>query len=54
MNVESRVDKSLSIYAKAEKTIVDGVVYFDREKKMPKRVKKLLPKNLYLFKNVGG
>jgi hypothetical protein len=25
-------DEPLSIYAKAEKTIVDGVIYFDREK----------------------
>ena len=25
-------DNPLSIYAKAEKTIVDGIIYFDREK----------------------
>ena len=25
-------DNPLSIYAKAEKTIVDGIVYFDRQK----------------------
>jgi hypothetical protein len=29
----------LSIYAKAEKTIVDGIVYFDREKDMEQRKK---------------
>ncbi|GAC1394991.1 MAG: amidohydrolase family protein [Sediminibacterium sp.] len=32
-------DHPLSIYAKAEKTIVDGVVYFDREKDLAQRKK---------------
>ena len=31
-------DNPLSIYAKAEKTIVDGTVYFDREKDMALRI----------------
>ena len=30
-------DNPLSIYAKAEKTIVDGIIYFDREKDMEMR-----------------
>ncbi|HJT73065.1 MAG TPA: amidohydrolase family protein, partial [Chitinophaga sp.] len=30
-------DDPLSIYAKAEKTIVDGIVYFDREKDLELR-----------------
>ncbi|NCI47902.1 amidohydrolase family protein [Sediminibacterium soli] len=32
-------DNPLSIYAKAEKTIVDGIVYFDREKDLEQRKK---------------
>jgi adenine deaminase len=32
-------DHPLSIYAKAEKTFVDGIVYFDREKDMELRKK---------------
>ncbi len=32
-------DNPLSVYAKAEKTIVDGVVYFDREKDLEQRKK---------------
>jgi imidazolonepropionase-like amidohydrolase len=32
-------DHPLSIYAKAEKTLVDGIVYFDREKDMEMRKK---------------
>lgn len=32
-------DNPLSIYAKSEKTIVDGVVYFDREKDLEQRKK---------------
>lgn len=32
-------DHPLSVYAKAEKTIVDGIVYFDREKDMEQRKK---------------
>jgi adenine deaminase len=31
-------DNPLSIYAKAEKTIVDGIVYFDREKDAAMRI----------------
>ena len=32
-------DNPLSIYAKSEKTIVDGIVYFDREKDLEQRKK---------------
>ena len=32
-------DHPLSVYAKADKTIVDGIVYFDREKDMEQRKK---------------
>ena len=28
------IDNPLSIYAKAEKTLIDGVVYFDIERKI--------------------
>ena len=30
-------DDPLSIYAKANKTIVDGIVYFDRDRDNPKK-----------------
>jgi adenine deaminase len=32
-------ENPLSVYAKAEKTIVDGIVYFDREKDLEQRKK---------------
>lgn len=46
-------DNPLSIYAKSEKTIVDGIVYFDREKDMEQR-KKISAERLRLVNKLQG
>jgi len=46
-------DNPLSIYAKAEKTIVDGVVYFDREKDAEARKKITAEKSRLVQKMLG-
>jgi imidazolonepropionase-like amidohydrolase len=46
-------DNPLSIYAKAEKTIVDGVVYFDREKDAEARKKITAEKSRLIQKMLG-
>ena len=42
-------DNPLSIYAKSEKTIVDGIVYWDREKDAEQR-KKITAERFRLFR----
>jgi imidazolonepropionase-like amidohydrolase len=44
----------LSIYARAEKTIVDGIVYFDREKDMQLRTEMAKEKNRLVFKMINA
>ena len=46
-------DNPLSIYAKAEKTIVDGTIYFDRQKDEEMRVKVAAERNR-LIQKMGG
>ena len=46
-------DNPLSIYARAEKTIVDGVVYFDREKDAEIRKKQTAERNRLIQKMNG-
>ncbi|SJZ65313.1 amidohydrolase family protein [Sediminibacterium ginsengisoli] len=46
-------DNPLSIYAKSEKTIVDGIVYFDREKDLEQR-KKIAAERLRLINKLQG
>ncbi len=46
-------DNPLSIYAKAEKTIVDGIVYFDREKDLGQRKKITTERNRLITKLQG-
>jgi adenine deaminase len=46
-------DNPLSIYAKAEKTIVDGVVYFDRDKDAEARKKITAEKSRLVQKMLG-
>jgi hypothetical protein len=47
-------DHPLSIYAKAEKTIVDGVVYFDREKDQQLREDIVKERNRLIQKMIGA
>ncbi len=46
-------DNPLSIYAKAEKTIVDGIVYFDREKDLELRARIASERNRLIGKMLG-
>lgn len=46
-------DNPLSIYAKAEKTIVDGIVYFDREKDLQLRKTQTAERNRLIQKMNG-
>jgi imidazolonepropionase-like amidohydrolase len=46
-------DHPLSIYAKAEKTIVDGIVYFDREKDLQLRSQVTAERNRLIQKMLG-
>ena len=46
-------DNPLSIYAKSEKTIVDGIVYFDREKDVLQR-KKIQAERFRLTQKMTG
>jgi imidazolonepropionase-like amidohydrolase len=46
-------DHPLSIYAKAEKTIVDGIVYFDRQKDMEMRKEIASERNRLIQKMLG-
>lgn len=46
-------DHPLSIYAKAEKTIVDGIVYFDMEKDMELRARIAAERNRLMDKMLG-
>ncbi|ULQ52836.1 amidohydrolase family protein [Flavihumibacter fluvii] len=46
-------DNPLSIYAKAEKTIVDGIIYFDREKDKDLRVKIAAERSRLIQKMMG-
>jgi adenine deaminase len=46
-------DHPLSIYAKAEKTVVDGVVYFDREKDLQLRKMQTAERNRLIQKMNG-
>jgi imidazolonepropionase-like amidohydrolase len=46
-------DNPLSIYAKAEKTIVDGIVYFDRAKDAEQRKKIIAERNRLIQKMIG-
>lgn len=46
-------DHPLSIYAKAEKTIVDGIIYFDREKDLLMRTAIANERNRLIQKMVG-
>ncbi len=46
-------DNPLSIYAKAEKTIVDGIIYFDREKDAAMRKTVLAERTRLIGKMVG-
>ena len=43
-------DEPLSIYAKAEKTIVDGIIYFDREKDAAMRIQNRAEKTRLIAK----
>ena len=47
-------DHPLSIYAKAEKTIVDGIIYFDREKDKQLREDILKERNRLIQKMIGA
>jgi hypothetical protein len=46
-------DNPLSIYAKAEKTIVDGIVYFDRTRDLELRKKIAAERNRLVQKMLG-
>ncbi|MFT3749645.1 MAG: amidohydrolase family protein [Agriterribacter sp.] len=46
-------DNPLSIYAKAEKTIVDGIIYFDREKDLLMRSNVAAERNRIIQKMIG-
>jgi urease alpha subunit len=46
-------DNPLSIYAKSEKTIVDGIIYFDREKDAAMRTKIAAEKSRIAQKMLG-
>lgn len=46
-------ENPLSIYARAEKTIVDGTVYFDREKDAAMQTKNLAERNRIIKKMLG-
>jgi cytosine/adenosine deaminase-related metal-dependent hydrolase len=46
-------DNPLSIYAKAEKTMVDGIIYFDREKDAQMRKLQAAEKNRLIQKLNG-
>jgi imidazolonepropionase-like amidohydrolase len=46
-------DNPLSIYAKSEKTIVDGIIYFDREKDLEQR-KKIAAERFRLVNKLQG
>lgn len=46
-------DNPLSIYAKAEKTMVDGIIYFDRERDMELRKKLAAERNRLIQKMLG-
>ncbi|MEJ7626377.1 MAG: amidohydrolase family protein [Ferruginibacter sp.] len=46
-------DNPLSIYAKAEKTLVDGIVYFDREKDLQIRKQIAIERNRIIQKMLG-
>ncbi len=46
-------DNPLSIYAKAEKTIVDGIVYFDRQKDQEMRKQVAAERNRLILKMTG-
>jgi imidazolonepropionase-like amidohydrolase len=46
-------DNPLSIYAKAEKTIVDGIVYFDRQKDLEMRKQVAAERNRLIQKMTG-
>lgn len=46
-------DNPLSIYAKANKTIVDGIVYFDRDRDMQLRAKIKDERNRIILKMIG-
>ncbi len=47
-------DHPLSIYAKAEKTIVDGIIYFDREKDAAQQKWIAMEKNRLVNKSIGA
>ena len=47
-------DHPLSIYAKAEKTIVDGIIYFDREKDSAQQKWIAQEKNRLVNKSIGA
>ncbi len=47
-------DHPLSIYARAEKTIVDGIVYFDREKDSKLREEIITERNRLIQKMIGA
>lgn len=46
-------DNPLSIYARSEKTIVDGIVYFDRDKESEKQAKVTAERNRIIGKMIG-
>jgi hypothetical protein len=46
-------DNPLSIYAKAEKTIVDGIIYFDRQKDLEMRKQVAAERNRLIQKMTG-
>jgi adenine deaminase len=46
-------DHPLSIYAKAEKTIVDGIIYFDRDRDQELRKKIITERNRLVQKMLG-
>lgn len=46
-------DHPLSIYAKAEKTMVDGIIYFDREKDLELRARIAAERNRLIGKMLG-
>ncbi len=46
-------DHPLSIYAKAEKTIVDGIIYFDRERDLQLRKRTVEERNRLIQKMLG-
>lgn len=46
-------DHPLSIYAKAEKTVVDGIIYFDRDRDLEMRKKIIAERNRLVQKMLG-